>query len=98
LVTVSSATRDEFLSNYSYILEDQEGDEIREGAIVDLINLNQTAEIRFIDTPRLTYLDGSTDSFTLKENQDIVEGCVFVLIYNDIRTGPYESGWVELSK
>ncbi len=98
VVTVSSATRDEFVSNYSFIVEDVDGETIREGEIMNLVNLSQYAEIRFIDTPRLTYLDGSTDSFSLKENEEIVENCVFVLIYNDIRSGPFESGSVALTK
>jgi hypothetical protein len=98
VLTVTSTTRDEFLSNYSYELEDPDANIIREGYLVDLINLTQNAEIRFFDTPALTYLDGSTDSFTLKENEDIIEGCVFFLIYNDILTGSVEAGYVELTK
>lgn len=98
VVTVSSATRDEFISNYSYKVEGIDGETLREGDIVDLVNLTQHAEIRFIDTPRLTYLDANTDSFTLKENQEIVENCVFILIYNDMRSGPFESGSVVLAK
>ncbi len=98
VVTVSSATRDEFISNYSYKVEGIDGETIREGDIVDLVNLPQHAEIRFMDTPRLTFLDANTDSFTLKENQEIVENCVFILIYNDIRSGPFESGSVVLTK
>lgn len=98
VLTVTSASRDEFISNYTYALEDPEGDVIREGDVIDLINLSQSAEIRFIDTPSLTYLDGSTDSFSLKEGEEIVEGCRFYLYYMDIRTGPVEAGSVELTK
>jgi hypothetical protein len=98
VLTVTSTTSDQFISNFSYELEDPDGNVIREGEVADLINISQNAEIRFLDTPQLTLLDGSTDSFTLRENQEIVEGCVFYLIYNDILSGKTESGYVELTK
>jgi len=82
ILSVDSVSRNESFTEFHFTLEDPEGDTIRQGAVLDLINLSTDAEIRYIDNPLTSMgeIDGG-DVFTLKENQEIVEGCVFKLYY-----------------
>lgn len=81
LITVDSASSSEMISNFSYRLESAEGDLILNGTISDIVVVPPNATIRFIDSPELTRL-GEGDTFSIKEGNDISEGCWFYLFYN----------------
>jgi hypothetical protein len=94
ILTVNSVSRNESFLDFIYKLESPDGEIIRQGAVLELINLSAEEEIRYIDTPILGEID-ENDIFSLKENDHIVEGCWFHLFYLYERE---PSGSVELTK
>ncbi|MFO8051949.1 MAG: PKD domain-containing protein [Thermoplasmatota archaeon] len=95
IVRVEEVTSEESMMNYSYELENPEGSVIRNGTLSSLIPTGpNSTEIAFIDTPSLGLLD-SMDSVSLKENDEIVEGCTFKLYY---LMEPEPVGEIELTK
>lgn len=96
ILTIDSASRNENFLNFSFELEDTDGEVIREGAISDLLTLSNESEMRYIDNPlsNTGKLDQG-DFFDLNENEDIVEGCTFIIYYLNFRD---PCGSVELEK
>ncbi|MEA3559769.1 MAG: PKD domain-containing protein [Candidatus Thermoplasmatota archaeon] len=95
IVTVDDVTSIESIFNYSYTLENVDGDMISNGTIVSLIPSGPNAtEIAFIDTPEIGSLD-SMDAISFKEGTEIIEGCYLMLYY---KRGIDPVGEIELSK
>ena len=84
----------ELISNFTFSLEDEDGNRIMNGTLSELIILPPNATIRLIDSPELGRL-GENDMFYIKEGGEIVEGCNLILYYNLLRD---PVGEVELIK
>ncbi|MGA1872817.1 MAG: PKD domain-containing protein [Thermoplasmatota archaeon] len=94
VIVVGEVTSEEFIANFTFVIESAEGDRIQEGYVSDIILLPRNATVRFIDTPAVTLMDAN-DNFNIREGGDIEEGCWFYLYYKDFR-GP--AGQVELTR
>ncbi|MGA1848516.1 MAG: PKD domain-containing protein [Thermoplasmatota archaeon] len=94
IITIEEVTDLEFISYYTYRLEDVNGGLILNGSVSDLILMPPNATIRFIDAPNVTYLSAN-DMFYIKERGEISEGSTFYLFYNDLRE---RVGEIELTK
>ncbi|MBN1539852.1 MAG: hypothetical protein JW939_06880 [Candidatus Thermoplasmatota archaeon] len=94
VLRVSEVTSREFVSNFTYSMENPDGEPILAGAVSDIILVPLNATIRFIDSPSMTLLD-QQDTFSVREGLDIVEGCRFLLYYRNFRE---PVGEIELEK
>lgn len=95
IVTVEEVSSYESIFNYSYLLEDPEGEVLSNGTLASLVPTGpNSTEIAFIDTPGIGDLD-SLDTISLREGAEIVEGCYLTLYYKDERE---PVGEVELTK
>jgi hypothetical protein len=96
VVRIEDATSEEMISNFTFRLDDVEGELILNGSVSDIILVPPNATIRFVDTS-LDGMIGIGDTFSIKETDVIQEGCWFSLNYEQIGKESELAGDVELS-
>ncbi|MGA1793249.1 MAG: PKD domain-containing protein [Thermoplasmatota archaeon] len=84
VVVVRDISSQEFIANFSFRVENANGDTLEEGSVSDIILVPRNATVRFVDTPALTSMDPN-DNFNIKEEGEIVEGSWFCLFYLNYR-------------
>ncbi len=94
IVTIEAVSYPEIISNFTYMIEDKDGEKIMNGTLSELIVQPPNATIRLIDGPEVGRLSVN-DMFYIKEEGDISEGCMLILYYGLLRD---PVGEVELVK
>lgn len=94
IISIDSTTSNENYLNFTYRLDDPQGNLIQEGTVQEIALWNMTDLIRYVDRNPLGQVSMG-DLVLIREEENIVEGCRFYLFY---LYGVEPVGEVELTK